>query len=64
MLNVGYTQQQCGDIAENNMQHGVQSYMFYMSSNVDYFNAGANYTIDTTLAYNMEVGMEMSNLYL
>lgn len=38
--------------------------MFYMTSNVDYFSTGASFTIDPALAYDMEVGMEMSNLYL
>lgn len=51
-------------ISENNLQHGVQSYLFYMISNVDFFLSSSSLTINPTIATQTDAGLEICNAYL
>lgn len=57
----GYSVDQCMQVAENNLQHGVQSFLFYMSSNVDFFRASSSYILDMPKTQDMETGMSICN---
>lgn len=60
----GFSLAQCLSISENNLKHGIQSFLLFMNSNVDYFKVSSSYTLDMTLMSDIEMGMSICNACL
>jgi hypothetical protein len=58
------TSWQCNMIAENNLQHGVESFLYYMMYNVDFYLNSSSYEINSFTGSQVQIGQEVSNAYL
>ena len=55
---------ECQKVAENNVQHGVQSFLFYLSANVEAYLDSNSYDLDMELVENIETGLDICDIYL
>ena len=55
---------ECQDVAENNVQHGVQSFLFYLSAGVKEYLNSNSYELDMELVENIETGLDICDIYL
>ena len=44
---------QCAEVAENNVQHGVQSFLFYLVENTEKYLESTSYDLDEELVENL-----------
>jgi hypothetical protein len=55
---------QCNMVAENNLQHGVESFLYYMMYNVDFYLNSSSYELNINMGSQIQIGQEVSNAYL